>query len=266
MPLQQGEDAVTDRPVMIVTGGSRGIGAGIARLAGSRGYDVAVNYTAAADRAEAVAREVHAAGGRAVAVRADVAKPDDVARLFAETDRALGRPDVLVNNAGISVEAPVADHDPETMRRIVDTNLLGPALTSREAIRRMSTRRGGRGGVIVNISSISGVYGGLPGDVVYAGTKGGLDSFTLGLAKEVADDGIRVCCIRPGLIRTEMWDASMGQDAVVELGREAVPLGRIGEVDDIAAATLWLCSAEASYITGAILNVSGGRETFVRTG
>ena len=203
---------------------------------------------------------------KAIAVQADVARPDDVERLFAETDRQLGPADVLVNNAAISIETPVADHDPEVMRRIIDTNLLGPALTCSQAIRRMSTRRGGRGGVIVNISSISGVYGGLPGDVVYAGTKGGLDSFTLGLAKEVAPDGIRVCAIRPGLIRTEMWDGEhgMGQDAVVEMGKRAVPLGRIGEVGDIATAVLWMASAEASYVSGAILNVSGGRETYVR--
>ncbi|MFO0997455.1 MAG: SDR family oxidoreductase [Alphaproteobacteria bacterium] len=255
---------MASKGIMVVTGGSRGIGAGIARLAGKRGYDVAVNYTAAADRAEKVAAEIRGYGQRAAAIQADVAKPDDVARLFAETDRALGPVDVLVNNAAISIETPVADHKPETMRRIIDTNLLGPALTAQQAIRRMSTRRGGKGGVIVNISSISGIYGGLPGDVVYAGTKGGLDSFTLGLAKEVAPDGIRVCAIRPGLTRTEMWDAGMGQEEVVAMGKRGVPLGRIGEVDEVAYAVLWMASPEAAYVTGAILNVSGGRETFVR--
>ncbi len=257
---------MANAPIMIVTGGSRGIGAAIARLAGSRGYDVCVNYAAAAERAEAVAGEIRGHGRRAIAVQADVSKPDDVERLFAETDSQLGRIDALVNNAGISVEVPVADHEVDTIRRIIDTNLLGPMLTTCQAIRRMSTARGGKGGVIVNISSISGTYGGLPGDTVYAGTKGGLDSFTLGVAKEVAADGIRVCCIRPGLIKTEIWDAGMGQDEVVELGKRAVPLGRVGEVDDIATATLWMCSDEAAYVTGAILNVSGGRETFVRTG
>lgn len=253
-------------PVMIVTGGSRGIGAEIARLAGRRGYDVAVNYSASRDRAEEVAESIRAEGRRAVAIRADVSRPDDVESLFEETDRLLGAPEALVNNAGISVETPVADHEIDTVRRIIDTNLLGPALTSRQAIRRMSTARGGDGGVIVNVSSISGVYGGLPGDVVYAATKGGLDSFTLGLAKEVAGEGIRVCCVRPGLIRTEIWDDGMGQDEVTELGKRAVPIGRIGEVGDIATAVLWMCSDEAAYVTGAILNVSGGRETFVRGG
>ncbi len=251
---------------MIVTGGSRGIGAEIARLAGSRGYDVAVNYSVSGDRAEEVAESVRAQGRRAAAIRADVSRPDDITSLFEETDRLLGAPAVLVNNAGISIEAPVSDHEVDAVRRIIDTNLLGPALTSRQAIRRMSTARGGGGGVIVNVSSISGVYGGLPGDVIYAATKGGLDSLTLGLAKEVAGEGIRVCCVRPGLIRTEIWDDGPGQDEVIKLGRHAVPLGRIGDVGDIARAVLWMCSDEAAYVTGAILNVSGGRETFVRGG
>lgn len=257
---------MSSKGVMIVTGGSRGIGAGIARLAGERGWSVCVNYTSAAERAEEVAETIRHHGRHAITVRANVAEPEDVVRLFEETDERLGKVDVLVNNAAISIETPVADHDPATMRRIIDTNLFGPALTCQQAIRRMSTRRGGSGGVIVNISSISGVYGGLPGDVVYAGTKSGLDGFTLGLAKEVAPDGIRVVGIRPGLIRTEMWDGEngMGQDAVVEMGKRAVPLGRIGEVEDIATAVLWLSSPEASYITGTVLNVSGGRETYVR--
>ena len=257
---------MSDARVMIVTGGSRGIGAAIAQLAGERGYDVCVNYTAAAERAEAVAEEIRSQGRRAIAVKADVSKPDDVEHLFAQTDSELGAVDALVNNAGISFEKPVADHDVEMMRRMLDVNLLGPMLTSRQAIRRMSTERSGHGGTIVNISSISAVYGGLPTDVVYAGTKGGLDSFTLGLAKEIAPEGIRVCCIRPGLIRTEIWDEYMGQEEAVALGQRAVPIGRIGEVREIATATLWLCSAEASYVTGATLNVSGGRETYVRTG
>ena len=257
---------MSQSPIMMVTGGSRGIGASICRLAGERGYDVCVNYTKAAERAEAVAAEVRRYGQRATAVQADVSQPQDIERLFAEADRELGPLDVLVNNAGISVEVPVADQELANVRRILDTNLLGPILTTQHAIHRMSTDRGGKGGVIVNISSISGVYGGLPGDTVYAGSKGGLDSFTLGVAKEIAPEGIRVCCIRPGLIKTEIWDQSMGQEEAVELGKRAVPLKRVGEVEEIATATLWLCSTEASYVTGAILNVSGGRETYVRTG
>lgn len=257
---------MADAPIMIVTGGSRGIGAEIARLAGERGFDVCVNYTAAADRAEAVAETIRGFGRRAIAVQADVSKPGDVARLFAETDNQLGRVSALVNNAGISVEVAMADQDIDTVRRIIDTNLLGPMVTTQEAIRRMSTARGGNGGVIINISSISGLYGGLPGDTVYAGTKGGLDSFTVSVAKEVAAEGIRVCGIRPGLIRTEIWDTGMGQDEVAELGKRAVPLQRVGEVGDIATATLWLCSDEASYISATVINVSGGRESYVRMG
>ena len=257
---------MSDAPIMIVTGGSRGIGAAIARLAGERGYDVCVNYTSAADRAAAVADAIRGQGRRAITVQADVSDPGDVEHLFAQTAENLGRVNVLVNNAGMDVEGPVADQTVENIRRIIDVNLLGPMLTSRQAIRQMSTERGGRGGSIINISSISAVYGGLPADVVYAGTKGGVDSFTLGLAKEVALEGIRVNCIRPGLIRTEIFDEGMGQEAATALGQIAVPLARIGEVDEIATATLWMCSDEASYVTGAILNVSGGRETFVRSG
>lgn len=257
---------MSDAPIMIVTGGSRGIGAAIARLAGERGYDVCVNYTSAADRAAVVAEAIRDQGRRAITVQADVSDPGDVEHLFAQTDESLGRVKVLVNNAGMGVETPVADQTVENIRRMIDVNLLGPMLTSRQAIRRMSSDRGGRGGTIINISSISAVYGGLPTDVVYAGTKGGVDSFTLGLAKEVAPEGIRVNCIRPGLIRTEMFDEGMGQEAATALGQIAVPLGRIGEVDEIATATLWMCSEEASYVTGATLNVSGGRETFVRSG
>ncbi len=255
---------MSDSPIMIVTGGSRGIGSAIARLAGERGYDVCVNYTSAADRAEAVAEVIRKAGQRAITVQADVSKPDDIERLFAETDAGLGKVDVLVNNAAISIETAVVDHAVETIRSQIDTNLLGPMLTTQQAIRRMAASRGGKGGVIVNISSISALYGGLPTDVVYAGTKGGLDAFTIGIAKEVAPDGIRVCGIRPGLIRTEIWDNSFGQEEVVAMGQRGVPWGRIGEVEEIANATLWMASPEASYVTGAILNVSGGRETFVR--
>lgn len=255
---------MADAPIMIVTGGSRGIGSAIARLAGERGYDVAVNYTAAADRAEEVAEDIHKAGQRAIAVKADVSNPAEIESLFAEVDSQLGTVDVLVNNAGISIEVPVAEHDPDVVRRIIDTNLLGPVLTCQQAIRRMSTRKGGKGGAIINISSISAVYGGLPNDVVYAGSKGGLDSFTLGLAKEIAPDGIRVCCIRPGLIKTEIWDEGMGQEEAIAMGQRGVPWGRVGEVEEIATAVLWMASEEAGYVTGAILNVSGGRETFVR--
>ena len=153
----------------------------------------------------------------------------------------------------------------EDIRRIVAINALGPIWCAREAVRRMSTVRGGSGGVIVNVSSIAAVFGGLPGDVVHAASKGAVDAFTRGLAKEVAGEGIRICAVRPGLIRTEMWDAGMGQESVVELGESAVPMRRIGESDEIATAVCWLYSDEASYMTGAVVNVSCGRELFVRS-
>ena len=253
-------------PIMLVTGGSRSIGAGICELAAERGYDVCVNYVAAADRAEEVADKVRSFGRRAVTVQADVSKPQDIDRLFETLDSELGGLDVLVNNAGISVECDVADQQLDDVKRIIDTNLLGPVLTTQKAIQRMSTRRGGVGGVIINISSISGVYGGLPGDTVYAGTKGGLDSFTLGVAKEVAAEGIRICGIRPGLIETEIWGRTISVEQAIDMGKKAVPLGRVGQPIDIATAVLWLASDEASYMTAEVINVSGGRESYVRTG
>ena len=254
---------MTEAPVMLVTGGSRGIGAGVVRRAASKGYNVAINYAASKDRAEALADEVRAGGAKAITVQADVRQPADVERMFAETREGLGRADCLVSNAGVSILGPVSELPLETIRNIVETNYLGTIYCAREAVKQMSTDHGGRGGVILNMSSISAVYGGMPGDVIYAGTKGAIDSFTLGLAREVAGQGIRVCGLRPGITKTEIWDGEMDAEQVDALGRKAVPLGRIGEVEDIAAATLWLCSDEASYITGAILNVSGGRETFV---
>jgi len=255
-----------DAPIMLVTGGSRSIGAGICELAAERGYDICVNYLAAAERAEEVAEKVRSFGRRAITVQADVSKPDQIESLFAEVDENLGGLDVLVNNAGISVECDVADQNLADVKRIIDTNLLGPVLTTQHAILRMSTKHGGKGGTIINISSISGLYGGLPGDTVYAGTKGGLDSFTFGVAKEVASEGIRICGIRPGLIETEIWGKTISVEQAVEMGKTAVPLGRVGQPEDIATAVLWLASDEAGYMTAEVINVSGGREAFVRTG
>lgn len=256
---------MTSRPTMIVTGASRGIGAGIARRAAAEGYGVCVNYAASADRATALVEEIKAAGGAAVAIQADVRQPGDAERLFRSVAAELGPPRVLVNNAGISTLSPIADMEIETVRKIVETNLLGTIWCMREAIGMMSTARGGQGGVILNISSIAGAYGGMPGDAIYAGTKGGIDTLTLAVAKEVAREGIRVCGLRPGIIRTEIWEGEVSPEQIEELGRTAVPLGRIGEVDDVADAALWLCSQKASYVTGAILNVSGAREIFVKS-
>src|SRR5215472_16023341 len=255
---------MADLPVMVISGGSRGIGAAIAQLAARSGYNVGVNYTSATDRAEEVVKGIRAGGGDAVAVRADISKPEDVVRLFDDASRALGPLRVLINNAGVDFPSPVADAEIEGMRRMIEINLFGAVVCTREAIYRMSTKRGGSGGVIVNISSIAAVHGGMPGDCVYAATKGGLDSLTLGVAKEVSGEGIRVCGVRPGIIRTEMWQGQLEKEEIEEMGKKAVPLGRVGKVGDIAGVAVWLCSAQASYMTGAIVNVSGGREIFVR--
>ncbi len=249
---------------MIVTGGSRGIGAAIARCAAAEGWKVAVNYAVAADRAEALVAEIAAAGGEAVALQGDVADPKTAPDLFTRAAAALGPVTALVNNAGIDSESLVADLEDADVERIFAVNALGPVYACREAVRRLAKSRGGPGGVIVNVSSISALYGGLPKDAVYAGTKGAVDSFTLGLAREVADDGIRVCGLRPGVTRTEMFDQGIGPEELVKLGRRAVPLGRVGEPEEVAQVVVFLCSDKASYMTGAIVNVSGGRETFVR--
>jgi len=252
--------------VMVVTGGSRGIGAAVARLAAARGYRVCVNYQRAVDRAEALVAEIRAAGGEAHAVQADVADEADVERLFTTVDERLGRVEVLVNNAGIDHVCAFADLAAEDLDRVLAVNVRGPMLCARAAVWRMSTVRGGVGGVIVNVSSISALYGGLPRDVVYAASKGALDAFTMGLAREVASEGIRVCGVRPGLTYTEMWESDIGAEAATRMAATGVPLGRIGRPEEIAAGVLWLASPEASYVTGEMVNVSGGRELNVRSG
>ena len=215
--------------VMIVTGGSRGIGAAIARESGRRGWHVCVNYRRHGDEAEAVAASIAAAGGTAVAVPADVGDEADVTR--------------------------------EQLEAMFDANAFGPFLCAREAVRRMSTARGGDGGVIVNISSIAAVYGGMPGDVIYAGTKAAVDAMTMGLAREVGGQGIRVCGVRPGLVATDLWhDTHIDVEQVNRHARSLVPLGRVGTPEEIAHAVLWLCSEDAAYVTGTMLDVSGGRE------
>jgi len=245
--------------VMIVTGGGRGIGAAIAELAASRGYAVCINYNASAERAETLAAKIAAAGGRAIAARADMANEADIVALFELTDRQLGPVDALVNNAGIDYETAYADADGERMERVVRVNVLGPMLCAREAMKRMATSRGGRGGVIVNIGSLSARMGGTPGDVVYTATKGAMDSFTLGLGLEAAKDGIRVCCVRPGATRTEIFDNNeYGMEHILEFVQARVPMARIGEPIEIANMVLWLCSDEASYATGAIFDIAGG--------
>jgi NAD(P)-dependent dehydrogenase (short-subunit alcohol dehydrogenase family) len=249
---------MTSGRVAVVTGGSRGIGAATAPLLAAAGFDVCVSYRADADAATTVVEACRATGARATAVRADVREEADVLALFATADE-LGPLAVLVNNAGIT--APKARLDELSATRVADVlavNVLGAFLCAREAVLRLSTERGGAGGVIVNVSSAAARLGS-PGEYVdYAASKGALDTMTRGLATEVAREGIRVNAVRPGLINTDIH-ASGGQPGRVEARRETVPMGRGGEAIEVARAIAWLCSDEASYVTGAFLDVSGGR-------
>ena len=245
--------------VMIVTGASRGIGAAVARLAGARGYDVAVNYARAKDRAEEVAADIRKAGQRAVAIQADMGREDDILRMLETVDNELGPVSAVVNNAAIDYETLIPDMTTEGLREVFDVNVIGLFIMAREVLPRMSTRHGGAGGSIVNVGSISARYGGLPSDVPYAASKGAVDSFTKGLAHEYAEHGIRVNCVRPGLVLTDMWEHSIGPEAAIALGKTGSMLKRIGRPEEIATMVLWLCSDEASYVTAAIYDVDGGR-------
>ncbi|MEO1090439.1 MAG: SDR family oxidoreductase [Pseudomonadota bacterium] len=244
---------------MLVTGGSRGIGAAVCRRAATAGYDVAINFAGRADAAEAVAVDVRAAGRRALVVKADVTEPAERTALFERTVTELDGLDVFVNNAGIIHEAaPLAELDEDVIRRVLDVDLTAALLAAREAVRRMSPARGGRGGVIVTTSSIAARLAGLGGFLPYAMAKAAVDVMTEGLGREVAGQGIRVCQVRPGLIATDIHDDT-GETRRLEKLAPSVPLGRVGTADEVAAAILWLCSDDASYVAGASLDVSGGR-------
>jgi len=244
--------------ILVVTGGGRGIGAATARMAAARGYDVCVNYRANKDAASKVVADVEAAGRRAVAVPADVAIESDVVRLFETCDRELGRVDALVNNAAILERQMRLDAmDAARISRVLATNVVGPFLCAREAVRRMSTKYGGRGGAIVNVSSGASRLGSPNEYVDYAASKGALDTMTTGLAREVAAEGIRVNAVRAGHIYTELH-ASGGEPNRVERVKSLVAMKRGGQPDEIAYAILWLLSNEASFATGAFLDVSGG--------
>lgn len=240
---------------LLVTGGSRGIGAATARLAAERGYAVCVNYLQ--DRA--AAEEVAASIPKAIAVQADIGVEQDVVRLFETVDRELGRLTALVNNAAtLESQMRLDQMDAARMQRMFATNVIGTMLCSREAVHRMSSRHGGPGGAIVNVSS-GAARSGSPGEYVdYAATKGAIDTFTVGLAKEVAEEGIRVNAVRPGFIYTGMH-AKGGEPGRVDRVKAMVPMQRGGQPEEVAAAILWLLSEDASYVTGTILDVSGGR-------
>jgi NAD(P)-dependent dehydrogenase (short-subunit alcohol dehydrogenase family) len=245
--------------VAIITGASRGIGAATAILAGSRGYAVCVNYLRNPDSAREIVAAIKAAGGEAIAVGADVAAEADVVRLFQTVDRELGPVTALVNNAGIlEKQMRVEAMDAERIRRVLDTNVVGAFICAREAVRRMSTKHGGKGGAIVNVSSGAARLGSPEEYVDYAASKGALDTLTIGLAKEVAREGIRVNAVRPGLIVTDIHAAG-GEPGRVARMKSTVPLGRGGMPEEVATAVLWLLSDEASFTTGALLDVCGGR-------
>jgi NAD(P)-dependent dehydrogenase (short-subunit alcohol dehydrogenase family) len=244
--------------ILVVTGASRGIGAATARLAAERGYHVCVSYRENRAAADEVVGAIEHAGGRAVAVQADIASEPDVSRLFATVDERLGRLTALVNNAGIlALQARLDEMDGARLNHIFATNITGSFLCAREAVRRMSTRHGGAGGAIVNVSSAAARLGS-PGEYVdYAASKGAIDTMTIGLAKEVAQEGIRVNAVRPGLIYTEIH-ASGGEPDRVDRVKERTPMKRGGQAEEVARAILWLLSAEASYTTGTFLDVTGG--------
>ena len=245
--------------VLLITGASRGIGAQTAHLAAQQGYAVAVNYRGNREAAEGVVRHIANGGGKAIAVAADVGSEDDVVRLFETVDRTLGRVSALVNNAGIVDRGTrVAEMSAARIARMFAINVTGSFLCAREALKRMSTRLGGSGGAIVNVSSIAARLGGAGEYVDYAASKGAIDTFTIGLAKEVGAEGVRVNAVRPGIIRTEIHKASGDPERVERLGR-AAPLQRPGEALEVARAIVWLLSDEASYMTGALVDVTGGR-------
>ncbi|WP_354678274.1 glucose 1-dehydrogenase [Cupriavidus plantarum] len=246
-------------PLILITGGSRGVGAATARLAAAKGYDVAISYVSNESAAEAVVADIKATGRRALAVRADSADPRQVAGLFEAIDQKFGRLDVLVNNAAmLSLQSRLEDLSYDRMQRIFAVNTIGPILCAQQAIKRMSHRHNGKGGSIVNVSSAAARLGSPNEYIDYAASKGALETFTTGLAKELAREGIRVNCVRPGHIYTEMH-ASGGEPGRVDRVKDSIPMGRGGQPEEVARAILWLASEEASFVTGTFLYATGGK-------
>ncbi|MEX3957136.1 SDR family oxidoreductase [Trinickia sp. EG282A] len=249
----------TDMRVVLITGASRGIGRATARSLGAQGWAVGVNYARDRQAAEQTAREVEQAGGKALVVQGDVADEPAVSAMFDAVAQAFDRLDALVNNAGIVAPSmPLADMDLARLKRMFDVNVLGAYLCAREAARRMSTDRGGAGGAIVNVSSAASRLGSPNEYVDYAGSKGAVDTMTIGLAKELGPRGVRVNAVRPGLIDTEIHASGGKPDRAAQLGAQT-PAGRPGRADEVAAAIVWLLSDAASYVNGALLDVAGGR-------
>jgi NAD(P)-dependent dehydrogenase (short-subunit alcohol dehydrogenase family) len=246
--------------VLLITGGSRGIGAATARLAAQQDYAVAIVCRSEVAKAEALASEIRASGGEAVVIQADVSQQDQVARLFREVDRRLGPLRALVNSAGVDggPETRVADLEQPGLERLFAVNVIGTMLCCREATRRMSTAHGGKGGAIVNVSSMAATIGGRPGRSAYAASKGAIDSFTLGFAREVAPEGVRVNAVRPGMTLTDMTDRVRRDPALRARIAATIAIDRCADPEEIARPILWLLSDEASFVSGAVLDASGG--------
>jgi len=245
--------------VLLVTGAGRGIGAACALLGARAGYRVCINYSRSREAAEGVAAQIREEGGEAICVQADVGDRDETRRLFEIVDRELGTLDALINNAGVTGPlTPVEQMEQAPLHALFGVNVYSLFWCCAEAVRRMSTRHGGRGGAIVNVGSIAGRYGGMPGMVAYASSKAAVDGFTLGLAKEVGRDGIRVNCLRPGTTRTDIIVPLGGEELAARVAA-STPLGRLGTPEEIAQAILWLLCDEASFVHGALHDASGGR-------
>ncbi|EFL88071.1 SDR family oxidoreductase [Ahrensia sp. R2A130] len=243
----------------LITGASRGIGAACAKLAGAEGANVVVNYVANSTAANDVVTAVEAVGGKAIAVQGDMSKEADILAVFSACDEAFSKPDVVINNAGtVATEGRLDTMDGDRISRIIDLNTTGAIIVAREAVKAMSTKHGGKGGALVNISSKAALLGSPNTYIDYASAKGAIDTLTWGLAQEVAREGIRVNGIRPGLIDTDIHSAGGNPDRAAKLG-DTVPMGRAGTAEEVAKAILWLASDDASYVTGSTLDVAGGR-------
>lgn len=244
--------------VLLITGGASGIGAETARRAAKKGYKVAINYRSRDAQAMGVAADIAAQDGEAIAVPGDMANEADIVRMFKETEKAFGPVTHLVNSAGISRQMRVDEYDGKLLAQLFATNVTGLMLCCREAAKRMSTKHGGKGGAIVNVSSMAATLGGRQGSSAYAATKGAVDSFTKGFAREVAAEGIRVNSIRPGMVLSEMTEGRLKDPSFKSRIEASIPMHRVGETPEIADAILWLLSDEASFITGAMLDAAGG--------
>jgi NAD(P)-dependent dehydrogenase (short-subunit alcohol dehydrogenase family) len=247
---------------LLITGGASGIGAATARLAAARGHKVAINYRLRVHEALRLVADIKAKGGEAVALKGDVVHEADIRGLFDAAEKALGPVTHLVNSAGIGLNSSVKAFDAVALERLFAVNTIGLILCCREAARRMSTKHGGKGGVVVNVSSMAGTIGGRPGAAAYAASKAAVDSFTMGFAKELATEGIRAVSVRPGMVETEMTEKTLADREVRSAIESTIAMGRVGQAHEIAHAIVWALSDEASFISGVTLDASGGGFVF----